>query len=268
MAGYKEDPVIRCMRVRAWFNAVTRASGKTAAALEREFTERQPADKTKEMRSSPSRVARAQLFNGQIVASYEVPGREATSDGPYRSCLWQRYRQGLVVPSSGPRPKGTGHMVQRVEQRYPGTAKWLTSPLWRAADRAPLAMADVRRAYAALPPYLRSVFIEDGDDESSVFWRRPVDFEDACDLLFRDRSVDAFAAVLVMVKEAETIQNQDQHQFLLALAATYFTLLADDPVVGDLLQGELDVYLSARWRAVRYRDLPLDDELEVAEHAM
>lgn len=87
---YKEDPDIRKMRVQAWFRAVSLESGLTPRELEKKFSESEAEKKVK------------------------------------RSCVWNRYRRGEVVPRSGPRPDGGLNLVDRVEAAYPGTAKWLT----------------------------------------------------------------------------------------------------------------------------------------------
>ena len=95
-----QDPELRAIRIRTWFKFVSGKSKKTAAALEREFSE-------------------------------PLPGKNAI----FRSCIWQKYKQGWVEPRSASRISRKPGLVERVEKRYPGGAKWLTSLIWRLADK-------------------------------------------------------------------------------------------------------------------------------------
>lgn len=172
---YKEDPKVRSMRIRTWFRAVEIASGLTTSELEREFAE---------------------------------GGREQGK----RSCIWNKYRAGTVAPRSGYSEKGRLNLVERVEKRYPGTAKWLTLPLWRLIDQAPMEMVEIRRLFESLPMFLRSMFVVSERESFGVFWRRPVDLGNVCDVLRAQKDLDALIAAFILVKEAEVIQRQEQHE--------------------------------------------------------
>lgn len=219
--GYTEDPKIRSLRVRAWFQAVTLISGKTAAGLEREFSERR------------DRIA-----------------------VPSRSCIWQKYKQGLVEPRNRCRGDGRLNLVERVEKKYPGTAKWLSSPLWRLADKTPMEMSEVRKVFSSLPKLLKSMFIASPEKATGVFWRRPIDCEHAYELLLRLKDVDAFVATLAMIKEAEAIQDQLQHMLGVLAARRYLSALKTHPIVGKSLSGEIADYLESGWESPGY----LEDE--------
>jgi hypothetical protein len=224
---YVEDPLIRSMRVRTWFQAVSMASGKTPAQLEREFSEREDPIKT-------------------------TP----------RSCIWEKYRRGEVVPRLGVRENSRSNLAERVEVRYPQTKKWLTSPLWRAADKAPMSIRDIRAAYESLAPDIASLFVADDVGATEVFWRRPLNAEAVCGLLGRSSRVDAIAALALMVKEAEMAQNQPQHRIAVSAATQRMSQLGGVPALGEVLP-ELFRYVTDRWKSVRYittqthSDLPL-----------
>lgn len=178
---YKEDPKVRSMRIRTWFRAVEMASGLTSSELEREFAER---------------------------------GREQGK----RSCIWNKYRAGTVAPRSGHSEKGRLNLVERVEKSYPGTAKWLTLPLWRLIDRAPMEMVEIRQLFESLPAILRSMFVASEREATGLFWRRPVNLDDVCDKLRAQKNLDALVTAFILMKEAEVIQYQMQHEIACVVA--------------------------------------------------
>lgn len=208
-----EDPRIRSMRIRAWFHAVSSKSGLTAAELEREF-------------------ARPDAF------------------GRSRSCIWDKYRRGEVSPRS--EPSGDG-LVERVEARYADTAHWLSSPLWRLADRIPMGMFDLRQIYEGLPRPMRSLIVSGEARDASVFWRRQVDPGDVCELVVRFRSLESLIALLALVKEAETAQLQHQHDLATDACEQYLDGLAyTGRWMGRSVAEELAAYLKAKWAGSSY----------------
>ncbi len=197
---YKEDPEIRKMRVQAWFRAVSLASKLTPRELEQQFGETKSNEKVK------------------------------------RSCVWDKYRRGEVVPRSGLRPDGGLNLVDRVEAVYPGTAKWLSLPLWRLLDKAPMEMSEIRRCYESLPQPMRAMFIHPDATESSVFWRRDVDCGKMCNLLLRFADPDGLVAVLTMGREAETNQSRRQYSISMNTTMGYIGKLDGHAVLGKSMQ--------------------------------
>lgn len=228
ISPYKEDPEIRKMRVQAWFRAVSLASKLTPRELEQLFGETKSNEKVK------------------------------------RSCVWDKYRRGEVVPRSGLRPDGGLNLVDRVEAVYPGTAKWLTLPLWRLLDRAPMEMSEIRRYLERLPNLMRQMFIYSEAQPTGLFWRRDTDYEDACDLLLRFVSLDGLNAVLALVKEAEVIQDQYQHQDCVRKAGEYLARLAYQELLPEKLNDELSNYLAQRVTSAGYFFELQDEESEGA----
>ena len=202
---YKEDPLIRKMRVQAWFQAVTNASKMTTRELERAFR--------------------------------EDDGRRVN-----RSCIWEKYRRGEVVPRSGPRPDGKANLVDRVEEAYPGTAKWLTLPLWRLADKAPMEMSEIRRSYESLPSLMKSLFIEKALESGDVFWRANTKKKDY-DLLLKFSDLNGFTAVLTMFREAQCCQDREQYKKCFLMVQMYSERLAHQPVTAGFIE-KLCFYLS------------------------
>jgi hypothetical protein len=208
---YKEDPEIREMRIQAWFGAVSAASGLTPRELETVFGERKQVGKVK------------------------------------RSCVWDKYRRGEVAPRSGTRSYGRLNLVERVEAAYPGTAIWLTTPLWRLADKAPMEMREVRRVYESLPPLLRSIFVASPSEANGIFWRRPVEIDHVCEILLRLRDQDALVAMLAMVKEAEVVQDQLFFSAVVSSAEDLLAILQSSGTTRSDLFDRLSRYLKPRW---------------------
>jgi hypothetical protein len=97
----KENKLIRELKVKTWFAAVAEASGKTAYELEKEF--------------APSYVDREEF-------------------GKHRARLWDKYRLGKTVPTIKETRGGRRPIALMVEEKYPGTIKWLQSNIWILAD--------------------------------------------------------------------------------------------------------------------------------------
>jgi hypothetical protein len=150
-----------------------------------------------------------------------------------------------------------------VEADYPETAKWLTLPLWRLLDKAPMEMSEIRRYLEGLPNLMRQMFIYSKAQPAGVFWRRYFDCEDACDLLLRFGSLDGLNAVLALLKEAEVIQDQYQHQQCIQKAGEYVVRLGYQGLVPKTLIGELSNYLAQRVAVAGYffelREEPSDE---------
>jgi hypothetical protein len=217
---YREDPLIRKMRVQAWYFAVVQASGLSTRELERMFRE----DK----------------------------GRKVN-----RSCIWNKYRRGEVVPRSGRREGGKLNLVEQVEASYPGTAKWLSSPMWRLADKAPIEMSEIRQIYEKMSPNFRELFILPAYKASDVFWRKPIEYENLADSLRSLGTLESFVALLTLIREAEVTQNHldfecwinDASQFT---AIEYFDELGNLSVIYELCD-----YLVKRWTLLlSYQYLP------------
>ncbi len=206
---YKEDPEIRKLRVQAWFRSVSIASGLTPRELEKKFS-----------KSGHDRKVK-------------------------RSCVWDKYRRGEVMPRSGLRPDGGPNLVDRVEAAYPGTTKWLTLPMWRLLDKAPMEMSEIRRCYENLPPPMRAMFIHPDATKSSVFWRRrPLDCKNDGEMLLRFNNVEGLTAVLAMFRETESTQNQREHRICILHVPEYTRRLAKHPIIGEAMH-KLEVLIPA-----------------------
>ncbi len=211
---YREDPVIRSIRVRTWYYAVAQVSGLTVLELESRFS---------------------------------LLGQKAEM----RSCIWNKYRSGEVAPRSGIRPDGLANVVDRVEAIYPGTAKWLTLPLWRLSDKAPMDMAELRRFFEGLPDSIRDMFLISNLESSDIFWRTTTPFDDLCTCLLDLENLHDLAAILAMVKEAEVTQNQLQHAACAYVAIIYVARLKGE-FPNNAPLASLHKYFIDHFNSVRY----------------
>jgi hypothetical protein len=188
----KENKLIRELKVKTWFAAVAEASGKTAYELEKEF--------------APSYVDREEF-------------------GKHRARLWDKYRLGKTMPTIGEKIGGRRPIALLVEDRYPGTLRWLTNPIWLLADaNVEVSMNDLKEIYESLGSEIKSLVIEPDAGKDKFFWRRQSpDFKTQVREISKSKSVDSFIAILCLYRET-LIRQQKDH---LNIVLKYFEQLID-----------------------------------------
>lgn len=170
------------LKTIVWTEAVLRESKRSLAALEREFC---------------------------------IKRKKSTST---RSCIWQKYKNGTVIPRNA--EKGKRGLVERVDARYPETKKWFYSPLWSLCTGQPVGMDKIKAVYCGLPPDLRGLFVR---DEQARFWRQPID-EVICQTLIRAPGLDGLIALFALLNEAEITQAPSLYK---AVSEAIMTRLMD-----------------------------------------
>ncbi len=124
--GRPRKDAITKLKVMAWFRAVSEASGKTSAQLEREFAD-------------PNHIRRSKDKNQEI-----------------RPGLWDKYRRGEVEPRARPINENRASVVQAVEAKYPGTARVLTLPMWKLLDlNQPVTIEELDEIEKTVSPEIR-----------------------------------------------------------------------------------------------------------------
>lgn len=171
----KENKLIRELKVKTWFNAVSEASGKTAYELEREF--------------APSYVDRNN-FDKQ------------------RARLWEKYRLGQTMPTMKVIEGGRRPVALLVEEKYPGTLKWLTHPIWRVLDLdVEVTMMDLRDIYESLPAELSGLVLE--KKRTRLFWRKSMDSSISIISMVCDQnSIEAATALACLWRESLIAQHR------------------------------------------------------------
>lgn len=215
---YKEDIAIRQLRVRSWVRAVRLASGLSLVELEKKFSD--------------------------SVRSTKKP----------RSCIWDKYARGDVTPRVGKKPDGKLHLANRIEKSYPGTMQWLTSPMWRLIDKAPMSMYEIKEVYEGMPYLFRSIFVESKHKVKGIFWRRYTELQPCIETLYKMETLPAFIGLLAMTKEAEATQDQVTHHQALKAAINFEGALGEFPEL-DFTDQEIIDYLKMRYKTAGYYDI-------------
>ena len=174
----KENKLIRELKVKTWFAAVAKASGKTAYELEKEF--------------APSYVDRDEF-------------------GKHRARLWDKYRLGKSMPTISEQEGGRRPIALLVEEKYPGTLKWLQSPIWMLLDMdIELSMNDLRSIYESLDPMVAELIIH--DKKGQLFWRKQeLDPGKLVEKLYQADTMDGLIAIVCLWRESILSQQPPLH---------------------------------------------------------
>lgn len=176
------------IRAQAWFNAVSLVTGKSHRELEELFANRN--------------------VRGKLISLGANPG------------LWRKYKLGLSCPKTKPGKGREKSIVERVEERFPGTAKWMSMPFWEVLSDAPMEMAELKRVYLSLSPQVRDLIVIEHPLGVRAFWRKQTDIKTLCQQLLTIGGLDAATAILALMKEAEATQNPYMHLYILECWAT------------------------------------------------
>jgi hypothetical protein len=191
----KENKLIRELKVKTWFAAVAKASGKTAYELEKEF--------------APSYVDREEF-------------------GKRRARLWDKYRLGKTMPTMTKTESGRRPVALLVEEAYPGTLQWLESPIWMLLDLdIDLNMNDLRSIYESLDPMVAELIIE--DKKGQLFWRKyDSDPDQLVAKLHHAGTMDGLIAIVCLWRESILCQQFPLHN---AIQKHFKTSIAGFPQV-------------------------------------
>lgn len=211
------DPAFR-VRTKAWFIAVSQASGMSAEELEIHFA---PPEKQK---------------------AYQHGSRPG---------LWAKYKKGSICPKIKRDLNGKPSLVEKVEKEFPGTADWITIPFWRVLSHTPMGMDELKEIYLSLSEPICELVVMEEPDVARMFWRRPIGHEDLYDQLLSIGDLDAITAILALIKEAEVTQNQHQHQFGLGRWAYCNLILQKHPVL-SLLLSDINKVIEDRFTRISY----------------
>lgn len=170
----KENKLIRELKVKTWFQAVAKVSGKTAYELEKEF--------------APSYVDREGF-------------------GKRRARLWEKYRLGKTMPTVTKTEGGRRPIALLVEEKYPGTLKWLECPIWKLLDLdIEVSMKDLRLIYESLAPEIASLLID--TRKGQLFWRKHESHPDELiTVLHQKGTVDGLIAIVCLWRESILCQQ-------------------------------------------------------------
>lgn len=168
-----------------------------------------------------------------------------------RPGLWGKYRDGEVCPKFKPDKNGCLSIVERVEERFPGTAQWMTMPFWDALNSAPMEMSDLKRLYQSLSQHIRLLIVAEPSDKRKTFWRKPVEPKTLFSQLSKLNDLDAATAILALIKEAETKQDQQMHRLGIACWEKYLEKLQHHPVLSPIIE-DIDDLVAGRLAGIEH----------------
>lgn len=208
------------IRTKAWFIAVSQASGMNAEELEIYFA---------------------------------PPDKQGMYRGGNRPRLWEKYRAGRICPKSKPDRNEKESIVERVGKCFPGTDKWISMPFWQVLSYSQMEMHELKAVYRSLSNPVRELIIMEKAQENKMFWRTPTNQDDLYRKLISIGDIDAATAVLAMIKEAEVTQNQFQHRQGLAWWAYCVWVLQNHPVLSQVMD-DINKIIADRFTRVGYPD--------------
>jgi hypothetical protein len=208
------------IRTKAWFEAVSQASGMNAAELEIHF--------------APSNKRKIYLEGN-------------------RPKLWEKYKAGRICPKSKSDWNGKESIVERVEKLFPGTAKWVETPFWQVLSYRPMEMSELKSIYLSLSKPVCELIVMERPPYNRMFWRRPTKTEDLYSNLLKIGGFDVAIAILALIKEAEITQNQLQHQLGLANWGLVLYQFIGDPVFSKFM-GDINSIIEDKFSRISYAD--------------
>lgn len=141
------------------------------------------------------------LTPGQIEALLEPERVRREGGRTIRPRLWDRYASGDHVPNDNQDRKP----VSLAEARWPGTAVWFRSPMWRALRPEPVTAALAEQLLGQIEP-LRDVLFVPSRWNPSVLRQAAVDPTLLATIIGVGR-IDALAAAMVFARQAEAIHS-------------------------------------------------------------
>jgi hypothetical protein len=189
------DDRIKTLRVKIWFSAVKFHSKLNNNDLSRMF----PSTKRKSSKTDAS--------NGSMYS-------------PNESGYWDQIRRGEIMPLLREHGK---QLVKNVDETFPGTKRWIESPLWVLLRTKPMTIDEIYSILESLHSRItESLLVK--SSVGSTFARNPLLKEQYERLdriarpLFPSDDDDVFGrlmggviAVVALIREAEITQQQPQH---------------------------------------------------------
>lgn len=155
-------------------------------------------------------------FNPQSIS------RGAT--GVRRPRLWDRYKQGKVVVGKA--------LVARVDAVYPGTGIWFHARLWQAFKPMPRTQGAINTELLQLGSPVTALMFETGLCVG-LPKRRPFN-DDVAEVLATMGTLEALAAAILLVQEAETIASEPLRALALGVYRKLMIAIKDYPPLNTI----------------------------------
>lgn len=196
-AGKPPQSQANKLRARVWMAAVAHQAGLTPDQIERDL--------------EPEKVRRE---GGRTIQPHK----------------WRRYSSGENVPSD----KDASSPVELAETRWPGTAGWFRSPIWRALETEPIASSEADRLLSDLPTLGPKLMVP--TREGSNVMRRAEVGPMLIASVLAVGGLEALAAALIWARLAEDIHSPELRESALRMYRHLQSSLAKEPALHSLGQ--------------------------------
>lgn len=154
-------------------------------------------------------VLRAQVW---VLAVEKASGQRADAlEAKFRALpeekrtagLWNKYARGELTPKSA--------LIDKVEQAYPGTARWFHHPLWRLLRAEPVTFAELKELFFCLAAETRQLLVIE-EKREQFFWRVQEDVADTREEIMKiEQGIELLTASILLMQESEF--RQETYQF-------------------------------------------------------
>jgi hypothetical protein len=139
-------------------------------------------------------------------------------------------------------------LMRELRRKDPVAAASYDWPLWALASKVFMTMPELHARMLELSPGIRHMLI--GSFTNGRFLRWPTDRRREIEWMQREKSIDALAAILALLREAELVQDPATY------ADAYLAMLDLLPVLRGpataMVAAELGAYLVERFGAMNY----------------
>lgn len=119
---------------------------------------------------------------------------------------WDAYKRGAKVPADRPGPRNA---IEQAEARFPGSARWFRSPLWRYLKNEPFNARQFEDALRMIEPAVVSLLFEAAPREHEKVPRQRSFDHDTADRLIALGGFDALVAAILLAGLSEVIASPD-----------------------------------------------------------
>jgi hypothetical protein len=182
-------------------------------------------------------LAKSQKTSFQLGKEFHPEQYRYDGEKQRSSKRWERYEEGSSFP---PDPRTADSLIELVERAYPGTAWVYRHTVWRALDGEVSDIQEVATLLQTLGDLVIDIcFIPESVRGKTNLQRTPYDYGLPTRLGYL-RSIDGFAALLLLAMEAELTGDGKAHAQIILVAAETLFYLRDIPEIRAVLPEVVD----------------------------
>ncbi len=169
--------------------------------------------------------------------------------GGKKSTVWYEYRAGRNMPERGTYKVKDTRLSGAIDARFPRTIAWRDHPIWTLIDRVELTEKNIHALMLDLPIAVSIMLIVKlGDKGYSRCYSNPR--LEVGSLVSRG-TIDDFAGVIALIREAELRQELDRYEIAQAGMLQMFPVLYRTPAIRPLA-ADLESYLRETFKYMWY----------------